>query len=387
MLPLEYTMVREDETVFGIAKMIERDIAAQGIPLAKYFEMLESEIARNPLNPVPYAKKSFLLQRSTYQAVEVVERGLKAVGDNHLLYHCRGMAYEHAGQRSRALEDFKRAVEIYPIATETIVTLGTLLTRDKRYDEAMSYWDRLIELSPEMFMAWNGKARIEFEIGDYQNAINHATAATFCQPEQPVLHENLGKILFAADRFADGLREYETAANLDGEKRKIASEMKVVTKKLLLKKRYWELAQIYEKANELDPGNVDTLMGLAGVYGGLGETDKEIHYLDELYSASEKTDIVPLLELTATALGNAERLREAAHVTERLYRMTNDKSYLINLAQMAMALDDRSLIEPYMAEISSLMSQKPRESEFKAGRNDPCPCGSGQKFKKCHGSA
>ena len=387
MLPLEYTMVREDETVFGIAKMIERDIAAQGIPLAKYFEMLESEIARNPLNPVPYAKKSFLLQRSTYQAVEVVERGLKAVGDNHLLYHCRGMAYEHAGQRSRALEDFKRAVEIYPIATETIVTLGTLLTRDKRYDEAMSYWDRLIELSPEIFMAWNGKVKIEYETGDLPRAINHQTAAIFCNPDIPALHENLGQLLFAVDRFADGLREYETAANLDGEKRKIASEMKVVTKKLLLKKRYWELAQIYEKANELDPGNVDTLMGLAGVYGGLGETDKEIHYLDELYSASEKTDIVPLLELTATALGNAERLREAAHVTERLYRMTNDKSYLINLAQMAMALDDRSLIEPYMAEISSLMSQKPRESEFKAGRNDPCPCGSGQKFKKCHGSA
>jgi preprotein translocase subunit SecA len=22
----------------------------------------------------------------------------------------------------------------------------------------------------------------------------------------------------------------------------------------------------------------------------------------------------------------------------------------------------------------------------KAGRNDPCPCGSGKKFKKCHGS-
>jgi preprotein translocase subunit SecA len=21
------------------------------------------------------------------------------------------------------------------------------------------------------------------------------------------------------------------------------------------------------------------------------------------------------------------------------------------------------------------------------GRNDPCPCGSGKKFKKCHGSA
>ena len=26
-----------------------------------------------------------------------------------------------------------------------------------------------------------------------------------------------------------------------------------------------------------------------------------------------------------------------------------------------------------------------RDSEMKIGRNDPCPCGSGKKFKKCHG--
>ncbi len=24
-------------------------------------------------------------------------------------------------------------------------------------------------------------------------------------------------------------------------------------------------------------------------------------------------------------------------------------------------------------------------SAFQVGRNDPCPCGSGKKFKKCHG--
>ena len=26
-------------------------------------------------------------------------------------------------------------------------------------------------------------------------------------------------------------------------------------------------------------------------------------------------------------------------------------------------------------------------SDKKAGRNDPCPCGSGKKYKKCHGAA
>ena len=28
-----------------------------------------------------------------------------------------------------------------------------------------------------------------------------------------------------------------------------------------------------------------------------------------------------------------------------------------------------------------------RHSEKKVGRNDPCPCGSGKKYKKCHGLA
>jgi hypothetical protein len=31
--------------------------------------------------------------------------------------------------------------------------------------------------------------------------------------------------------------------------------------------------------------------------------------------------------------------------------------------------------------------QPVRRDSPKIGRNDPCPCGSGQKFKKCHGAA
>jgi preprotein translocase subunit SecA len=29
--------------------------------------------------------------------------------------------------------------------------------------------------------------------------------------------------------------------------------------------------------------------------------------------------------------------------------------------------------------------QNPIRNELKVGRNDPCPCGSGKKFKQCHG--
>jgi preprotein translocase subunit SecA len=29
--------------------------------------------------------------------------------------------------------------------------------------------------------------------------------------------------------------------------------------------------------------------------------------------------------------------------------------------------------------------RKPRAAATKVGRNEPCPCGSGRKYKKCHG--
>jgi preprotein translocase subunit SecA len=38
-------------------------------------------------------------------------------------------------------------------------------------------------------------------------------------------------------------------------------------------------------------------------------------------------------------------------------------------------------------EPSGESKRTPRQSEKKVGRNDPCPCGSGKKYKKCHGSA
>jgi uncharacterized protein YecA (UPF0149 family) len=40
------------------------------------------------------------------------------------------------------------------------------------------------------------------------------------------------------------------------------------------------------------------------------------------------------------------------------------------------------------SELTQLYQAKDREWQAllaKTGRNDPCPCGSGQKFKHCHG--
>ena len=38
------------------------------------------------------------------------------------------------------------------------------------------------------------------------------------------------------------------------------------------------------------------------------------------------------------------------------------------------------------AQTSTQTVTAPRHIDQKVGRNDPCPCGSGKKYKKCHGA-
>jgi uncharacterized protein YecA (UPF0149 family) len=45
----------------------------------------------------------------------------------------------------------------------------------------------------------------------------------------------------------------------------------------------------------------------------------------------------------------------------------------------------RSQLTPIMAEQRRQKTQA--RTQTTVGRNDPCPCGSGKKFKKCHGVA
>ena len=55
-----------------------------------------------------------------------------------------------------------------------------------------------------------------------------------------------------------------------------------------------------------------------------------------------------------------------------------------DMSRMSMRRDDGSA-EAAAAAGRQERSNQPVHVEKKVGRNDPCPCGSGKKFKNCHG--
>ncbi len=87
--------------------------------------------------------------------------------------------------------------------------------------------------------------------------------------------------------------------------------------------------------------------------------------------------------------------RTATGIILRLLRMSI-RRFRFPRAQPSTTIDEierefqrkkkRELEQARMAGSASAEAPAQRRTGDKVGRNDPCPCGSGKKYKKCHGT-
>ncbi|HEY1089256.1 MAG TPA: SEC-C metal-binding domain-containing protein, partial [Archangium sp.] len=109
---------------------------------------------------------------------------------------------------------------------------------------------------------------------------------------------------------------------------------------------------------------------------GYGQKDPKVEYKKEGYSGF----IRMLGSIKSTFVSQIMRAqpRDANEDAERLKRVME--------ARAKQAIEGRAneegKVEPASQEQKTVVREGP-----KVGRNDPCPCGSGKKYKKCHGAA
>ena len=83
---------------------------------------------------------------------------------------------------------------------------------------------------------------------------------------------NRGIILLEMGRLDEAFKDFEKQAEM-GDPDKAVGALKEVTPKYVESGNYSDLLRVYEKAEELDPENLDTLSGLCGAYKMLNRED------------------------------------------------------------------------------------------------------------------
>ena len=79
------------------------------------------------------------------------------------------------------------------------------------------------------------------------------------------------------------------------------------------------------------------------------------------------------------AQNQPQQIREGREEKTDMSKMNVNKEE-IDAAGQDYAANERDYFDP-----SAPSKQEPIKADPKIGRNDACPCGSGKKFKQCHG--
>jgi preprotein translocase subunit SecA len=120
---------------------------------------------------------------------------------------------------------------------------------------------------------------------------------------------------------------------------------------------------------------------------GYEQKDPLVIYKIEAYNAFKQMDDQVNKDIVGflTHAGIPMEQTNAAKIKEGREEKTDMSRMNVNKAAIDAAGDDYAANEKDYFDPSAPVKQMPIRVDPKIGRNDPCPCGSGKKYKQCHG--
>jgi len=93
-----------------------------------------------------------------------------------------GRKHQTAGNLNKAYDCFVDALKREPENTEAIFHIGVIQMMGGRFDTALSFFDKLIELQPEAERNWNNRAICLQKLGDIDGALESFDQALAINP-------------------------------------------------------------------------------------------------------------------------------------------------------------------------------------------------------------
>ncbi|MDH3716404.1 MAG: tetratricopeptide repeat protein, partial [Gammaproteobacteria bacterium] len=117
--------------------------------------------------------------------------------------------------RNRALTELAVAVQLRPGALDATRQVAEIYRGSNRLDEARRFYQRLIELEPEIWLHRYRLGTIWFALGDYKQAVNELTRVTVMAPTDGDAYLALGLALVRANRLDDAIAVFEKATTYE----------------------------------------------------------------------------------------------------------------------------------------------------------------------------
>ena len=178
----------------------------------------------------------------------------------------RAVAYARSGQTKLAIDDFNRAVQLFPEHPATYNNRGNLLLALTLPKEAIRDFDRAILLAPGYAAAYANRAGAYDKLGQPEDAIRDYTRAIELMPQSAVPLAGRGRVLLALGKPHAAIRDFGRAVTADarfsnGYRGRASAKLKI--------RRYDDAIEDLSRAIAFDNGNAELYILRGHAYLGV----------------------------------------------------------------------------------------------------------------------
>lgn len=286
-----------------------------------------------------------------------------------------GRCHYRIGHAYEQIQKYPEAVEQY--------------TEAKKIFQKMENMEDYATVSDRMAKTHYFHDKIEDAVNEYQSTVDMG-----CKNAE--IFNNLGFIQLGLEKYEEAKKNLTEAVEL--RKNQDSTEIHMTYNNLgvieFLQKNYDKAIELFKKGIELDtrdPKEDRTIQYQVFLKPSFkGEEFKGMLSFDDV-----NTKACLMLNMAA-AQGMTGKVDEALETANNALTLDKDHAYLyeavgwiyINKGEEMRALDYFRRALPYDSandELKKIIDMINPYINMKVGRNDPCPCGSGSKYKKCHG--
>lgn len=133
-------------------------------------------------------------------------------------YTAKGVEYYQAGQYKKAIEAFKRAINLDPNAAEAHYHLGDAYFISNQPKEAVKSYKHAIELKPDYLIVYNNMGTAYHRLGDFKAAVDAYKVALRLAPDYTQARYGLGIAYLELKETENALEQHKLLSKLDPER-------------------------------------------------------------------------------------------------------------------------------------------------------------------------
>ncbi len=228
-----------------------------------------------------------------------------------------GLLEATVGRAQQALGHYLASLELHPAQPDLILRAANALARDGRFDDAITWYDRLIELTPEWTPAvLEKRATALVNLGRRDEAIADFIRAIEAAPEDPRLRLRFAEALEFLGDPAAAKSHRQAAAKLPGDDLRRASMLADDARRLAGRGDLEAAVARFQEVLEITPDDPEARFDLAGILGHLGRFDQAARHFAHVIAAAPRNSTARRGEIVALILGERyglarEKLQDA----------------------------------------------------------------------------